>query len=113
MTTCIVVNDAPSHKRVAARFAFQRSWKRVLATSAASWSQSSTGAGSLNVGPQWVPPPVSPISRVIAGAQGTPRNRREYHLKPEGEDFDQTAASQIVQPCRPCPTEDRKRGSQT
>jgi hypothetical protein len=34
----------------------------------------------------------------------------EYHLKWKGEDFDQTAATLIV---RPCPTEDRKRGSQT
>jgi hypothetical protein len=42
----------------------------MLATSAASWSQSSTAAGSLNVGPQWVPSPARPISRVIAGGPG-------------------------------------------
>jgi hypothetical protein len=34
----------------------------------------------------------------------------EHHLKCKGEDFEQTAATLIV---RPCPTEDRKRGSQT
>jgi hypothetical protein len=34
----------------------------------------------------------------------------EYHLTCKGEDFEQTAATLIV---RPCPTEDRKRGSQT